>query len=136
MRVAIVGAVVLLALALTGPTQGQGKKKPPALAYDARVVKLETKGGVPTAIYYKTSEEDQKKIGVGSADIPITAATKFVFVGPDGDKNFTNKTVLADSEAKKYLQRDQQVRLQLTAIEAEIVRFGPNLKPQPPKRVR
>ncbi|HYT92694.1 MAG TPA: hypothetical protein VEL76_28515 [Gemmataceae bacterium] len=85
--------------------------------------------------YYETSLEDSKKLGFKAGDTPMTKVTKFVFVGPDG-KTFTQKTVLADEQAKKHLEKDSKIRVQVTGIEVEVLRFGPELKPQGIKRVR
>jgi len=134
MRCAVFSVCVIFALA--GYTEGQGKKKLPALAFDATVMKFAEKKGVPTKLHYETSPEDSKKLGFKGTNTPITKGTKFVFVGPDGEKKFTQKTVLKDEEAKKYLQNGSKVRVQATATEIEILRFGPELKPEGPKRVR
>jgi hypothetical protein len=127
---------VILSLAVTGSTQGQRKKKLPALAFDARLIKFDEKNGMPTKAYYETSLEDSKKLGFKTTDTPITRGTRFVFVGPGGDKVFTQKTVFADKEARQHLQKDSMIRVQVTAIETEELRFGPALKPQGPRRVR
>ena len=136
MRCAMFSACVVLSLAVAGYTEGQGKKKLPALAYDAVVVKLDEKKGFLTTIYYETSPEDKKALGIGSSDAKITKSTKFIFVGPAGEKNFNQRSVLADPEVKQHLQKDSKFRVQTTAVEAEEIRFGPELKSQPPKRVR
>jgi len=136
MRCATMVACVILGLALVGHTEGQGKKKLPALAHDATLVKIEEKKGVPTKVYYECSAEDSKRLGYKKGDHPITKATKFVFVGPSGEKKFTLKTVLRDDEAKKYLENGSKIRVQLSGIECEELRFGPDLKPQGIKRVR
>jgi hypothetical protein len=136
MRCAFFGAAVIVTLAMTGPVEGRAKKKLPALAFDATVVKLEEKKGVPTKIYYETLPEDKKKLGIGHADSRITKGTKFIFVGPAGDKTVTQKAALADAEMKEYLQKDKKIRVQVTATQAEEIRFGPELKARPPKRVR
>src|SRR4051794_29327203 len=136
MRCASFGVCVVLALAVAGYTEGQVKKKLPALAFDAKVVRLEEKQGVPSTLYYETSAEDGKKLGFTAGNTPITKGTRFVFVGPDGEKTFTQKTVLADEQAKMHLQKDRLVRVQVTAVEVEVLRFGPELKPQGIKRVR
>ena len=136
MRVVLSGVVVILVVAMTGSVEGQGKKKLPALAFDATIVKLEDKKGIPTQIYYETSPEDKKALGIGSSDSKITKATKFIFVGPDGEKTVTQKSALADAEMKQHLEKDKKIRVRVTAIEAEEIRFGPELKPQGPQRVR
>jgi hypothetical protein len=135
--VAFVGCVVI-SVALVGYTEGQGKgkKKLPALAHDATLIKIEEKKGMPTKVYYECSLEDSKKLGYKKGDHPITKATRFVFVGPSGEKNFTQKTVLRNDEAKKYLEAGSKIRVQLSGIECEELRFGPDLKPQGVKRVR
>ena len=136
MRFAALVVCVTLSVALAGQTQGQGKKKLPALAHDATLIKIEETKGMPTKVYYECSLEDSKKLGYKKGDHPITRATKFVFVGPSGQKNFTHKTVLRDDEAKKYLEAGSKIRVQLSGIECEELRFGPDLKPQGAKRVR
>jgi hypothetical protein len=135
MRYTIFSVGVVLCLALTGSVQGQDKKMA-ALAFDAKFVKFEEKKGVPTKAYYEVSAEDEKKLGFGKDDKPVNAKTKFIFVGPDGEKTFTSKTLLQSDEAKKHLQADSKIRIQASAVEVEELRFGPDLKPQPPKRVR
>jgi hypothetical protein len=136
-RVAFVGCVVV-SVALVGYTEGQGrgKKKVPVLAHDATLVKIEEKKGVPTKVYYECSLDDSKKLGYKKGDRPITRATTFVFVGPSGQKTFTQKTVLRDDEAKKHLEAGSKIRVQLSGIECEELRFDPDLKPQGVKRVR
>src|SRR5256885_713996 len=104
MRYVTLSAGVILTLAVAGSTEGQAKKKLPLLAFDAKVVKFDEKSGTPTKLYYAVSAEDGKKLGFETSDTPITAGTKFIFVGPDGEKTFTSKTVLASEEAKKHLQ--------------------------------
>jgi len=135
MRLLMFGACVVLTLALAASTEGQGKKLP-ALAHDATLVKIEDKKGTATKVYYECSEEDGKKLGYKKGDHPITKNTKIIFVGPDGDKTFTQKTLLASEEAKKYLEKGVKIRVQLSGIECEELRFGPDLKPQGIKRVR
>jgi len=136
MRCAAFGVCVILSLAVAGSTEGQGKKKLPALAHDATLVKIEIKKGTPTKVYYECSEEDRKKLGYKKGDHPITRATKFIFVGPNGEKTFTQKTVLADENAKTHLEMGSKIRVQLSGIECEELRFGPNLKPQGIRRAR
>jgi hypothetical protein len=141
MQRAVVCAGLILCGVLSwtaGPSQGQTKTKvkPPALAYDAAMVRYDEKKGAMTHIYYETSPEDNKKLGIGKADTPITKNTKFVYVGTDGEKKFNQKTVLADADAKAALEKGKQVRMQVTALEVEELRFGPELKPAGPKRVR
>jgi hypothetical protein len=138
MRFSMLGACVVLILALVASTEGQGTKgkKLPALAHDATLVKIEEKKGTPTKVYFECSEEDGKKLGYKKGNHAITKATKFIFVGPDGEKNFTQKTVLADEEAKKHLEAGSKIRLQLSGIECEELHFGPDLKPQGIKRMR
>jgi len=127
---------VVLTLAVAGYTEGQGKKKLPALAFDAKVVKVEEKNGVPTKLYYETSSEDSKQLGFMTADTSITKGTKFIFVGPDGEKAIPQKTALAGEQTKMHLEKDSKIRVQVTGIEVEELRFGPDLKPQGVKRVR
>src|SRR2546423_10831480 len=105
MRCAMFCAGVILTLAVAGYTEGQGTKMLPGLAFDATLVKFEEKKGVPTKVYYETSPEDGKKLGFMAGNHPVNKGTKFVFVGPDGDKTLTQKTVLADEEAKKHLEK-------------------------------
>jgi hypothetical protein len=138
MRCSIFSAcgILIITLAVAGYTEGQGKKKLPALAFDAKFVKFEDKKGLPTKLYYEASEDDSKKLGFMAGNTPITKGTKFVFVGPDGEKTFTQKTVLADEDAKKHLQKESKIRVQVTGVEVEELRFGPNLKPEGIKRVR
>src|SRR5437762_2757415 len=111
MRCAMFSVCVVLTLAMAEYSEGQGKKKLAALAFDAKVVKVEEKKGVPTKLYYETSSEDSKQLGFMAADTPITKGTKFVFVGPDGEKAFNQTTVLADEQAKKHLQKDSKIRV-------------------------
>src|SRR5262245_60237905 len=108
MRLAIFGAGVVLALVVAGAGEGQTKqKKLPALAFDAKFVKFEQKKGVPTKVYYVA--EDGKKLGFTNGDTPITSNTKFVFVGPDGEKTITLKALLKDERVMKYLQPDSKI---------------------------
>jgi hypothetical protein len=127
---------VILTLAVAGTTEGQGKKKLPALAFDATLVKFDDKKGTPTKVYYETSEEDAKKLGFKATDTPITKTTRFVFVGPDGEKTFTPAGVMKNEESKIHLQSGSRIRVQVTATEVEVLRFGPDLKPKGPQRVR
>jgi hypothetical protein len=91
MRLAMLCACTVLSLALVASTEGQGKgKKLPALAHDATLVKIEEKKGTPTKVYFECSEEDGKKLGYQKGDHLITKNTKFIFVGPDGEKTFTH----------------------------------------------
>jgi hypothetical protein len=136
MRVVFLSAFVILTMAVAGPTEGQVKKKLPALSFDCKLVRFDEKKGVPTKLYYETSEEDGKKLGFKSTETPITKNTKFIFVGPDGDKTFTQAAVMKNEEARKFLQPDSKIRVTVTALEVEVLRFGPDLKPQGPKRAR
>ncbi len=147
MRWALLGVFVILCLAVSaGETGAQVKKKPrppvkppaklPALAFDAKFVKMEETRGMATKLFYAASEEDSKKLGFKAGDHPVTRATKFVFVEEAGEKTLDQKTVLADAEAKKHLAADKAIRVQTTATEIEVIRFGPGLKPEGIKRVR
>jgi hypothetical protein len=128
-------AAVLLVLGLAGDSEGQGKK-PAAVAFDAKFVRFDlSKKGLPARIRYQPSPEDAKKAG-RAGNHAITARTRFVYVGPEGETKFTNKTVMDGEEGKTYLVEDAKIRVQVTATEAEEIRFGPELKSEPFKRVR
>jgi hypothetical protein len=133
----VVGFIVAV-LAVSLPGEAEGQKKLPALSYDAKLVKFDTaaKGGPPTKVWYEVSAADEKTLGFKRGDQPVTARTRFVYVGAAGTKNFTQKTVLTSEEGKASLMKDALIRVQATAVEAEEIRFGPGLKPTPPKRVR
>lgn len=135
MRLFLSGACVILSLAVVGTSSGQGKKLP-ALAHDATLVSIDEKKGIPTKVNFECSEEDGKKLGYKKGHHAVTKATKFIYVGPDGEKSFTQKTLLGDADAKKSLEKGAKIRLQLSGIEVEEMRFGPNLKAEGVKRVR